>query len=98
MLTSNIFQNMEEHQELSRSHADLSSLQASNKALLQTLRQDLLYIAGDPGQYESKQDEIALFEASYAQNQAVLKELEVALKTNEERREYLKSLLIRPYL
>ena len=54
MLTSNILSNLEEHLELTRSHSDLSSLQASNKSLLHTLRQDLLYIAGDPGSYAAK--------------------------------------------
>jgi hypothetical protein len=39
-----------------------------------------------------------MFEESFSQNKQVLHEMQTALLHNQERREYLKSLLIKPYL
>ena len=53
MLTQNIMSNFEEHMELKKSFEDLQSLQISNKDLLLSLRQELLYIQGSVP-YEAK--------------------------------------------
>jgi len=39
-----------------------------------------------------------MFEESFSQNQQVLHEMQAALLHNQDRRDYLKSLLIKPYL